>query len=144
MPDDVPKMRAFKYESPVADRPRKTVWFPRTDHMLTAVQVITKGGEPALHSHTHLDGFWFVLKGRARFYSDEKTVFAELGQFEGVLVPRGVKYWFEQAGDEPLELMQIEASDVPFQNNPRFDMVEHAAPVKRAMPTEYIDAKIIA
>ena len=63
-------MRAFKYEAPVADKPRKTVWLARTDRMIAAIQTITKGGEAALHSHSHLDGLWFVLKGRARFYSD--------------------------------------------------------------------------
>lgn len=28
---------------------------------------------------------------------------------EGILIPRGFKYWFESAGEEALELLQFEA-----------------------------------
>jgi mannose-6-phosphate isomerase-like protein (cupin superfamily) len=81
--------------------------------MFAMVQVLAEGGENNLHSHATLDGFWFVLKGRVRFYSDFTTVAAELGPLEGILVPRGAKYWFESASKEPLELLQVECSEVP-------------------------------
>ena len=55
-----------------------------------------------------------MLSGRLKFYSDETTLVGELGQYEGAIVPRGVKYWFETAGDEPVEVFQLECSDVPF------------------------------
>ena len=31
----------------------------------------------------------------------------ELGKHEGVVIPHGVKYWFESMGDEKLEIMHI-------------------------------------
>lgn len=106
------QMVPFRYSMPETDRPKKVVWLARTDRLFAAVQVVHKGGETNLHSHAHLDGFWFVLSGRGRFYSDETTVACEVGPNEGVLIPRGVKYWFENAGEEPLELMQVECSDI--------------------------------
>jgi len=103
----------FRYEPPPAgEKPRQIIWLSKTDRLFATVQVTRKGGETNLHSHTHLDGFWFVLKGRVRFYSDETTVYAELGKNEGITVPRGQKYWFESVGEETLELLQVECSDV--------------------------------
>jgi mannose-6-phosphate isomerase-like protein (cupin superfamily) len=112
MTDTTDKMTPFKYVLPQTDRPKKIMWLGRTDRLFATMQVINKGGETNLHSHSHLDGFWFVLGGRGRFYSDETTIACELGPNEGVLVPRGVKYWFESVGDQPLELIQVECSDI--------------------------------
>jgi mannose-6-phosphate isomerase-like protein (cupin superfamily) len=81
--------------------------------MVGIIQVLKSGGENNLHSHAHLDGFWFVLKGRARFYGDHDVLVGEFGPNEGVLVPRNVAYWFESVGDEELHLLQVEAFDVP-------------------------------
>ena len=103
----------FRYECPPAnDKPRQILWLAKTDRLFGTIQVGREGGETNLHSHTHLDGFWFVLEGRVRFYSDETTLYAELGKNEGISVPRGTKYWFEAVGDVPLELLQVECSDV--------------------------------
>ena len=95
------QMQPFRYERPEADKPKKIVWLGKTDRLFATIQVISKGGETNLHSHTHLDGLWYVLKGRGKFYSDETTLAGDLG----------VKYWFESVGDEPLEILQVECSD---------------------------------
>lgn len=103
----------FKYEKPSTLEKAKTiVWLCRTDRMICDVQVLREGGETNLHSHSHLDGFWFVLSGRAKFYGEGDVVIADLGPKEGVLLPRGSKYWFESSSDEPLELLQVEAADM--------------------------------
>ena len=88
----------------------------RSDILFSAVQIIREGGENSLHSHSAMDGFWFVLRGRARFYGAEDKLIAEIGQHEGVFVPRNVPYWFESVGDELLELLQVEAIDKTVKN----------------------------
>ena len=105
------QMQPFRYERPEVDKPKKIVWLGKTDRLFATIQVISKGGETNLHSHTHLDGLWYVLKGRGKFYSDETTLAGDLGPGEGILIPRGIKYWFESVGDEPLEILQVECSD---------------------------------
>ncbi|HZU08108.1 MAG TPA: cupin domain-containing protein [Chloroflexota bacterium] len=117
MSNEVRPMEAFKYIRPAVDRPKTIVWLAKTDRLFATVQVITHGGETNLHAHSHLDGVWFVLRGRARFYSDLNTVAAELGEYEGILIPRGAKYWFESVGDEPLEILQVECSDIPLRTH---------------------------
>jgi mannose-6-phosphate isomerase-like protein (cupin superfamily) len=105
-----PQATVFRYERPELGRAKAAQLLCRSDRLIGVVQVITAGGETNLHSHDNLDGFWFVLSGRARFYTTDDEVLAELGPNEGVLVPRHFPYWFESVGDDVLELLQVEAS----------------------------------
>jgi mannose-6-phosphate isomerase-like protein (cupin superfamily) len=138
------QMQPFRYQRPEADKPKKIVWLGKTDRLFATIQVITKGGETNLHSHTHLDGLWYVLKGRGKFYSDETTLVGDLGPGEGILIPRGVKYWFESTGDEPLEILQVECSDKAFHtHNELMADRNDFTPVKRA-GAEHSDAAKIS
>lgn len=56
-------------------------------------KVYSAGGENALHSHEIEDHVFLVLQGRATFYFADGSS-AEVRAFEGVTVPRGVKYCF--------------------------------------------------
>jgi len=106
-------LKVFRYKAPKSiNRDRAYVPLARSDIMLAVVQVFRNtGGEPQMHSHAALDGFWFVLKGRARFYGEDDVVAGELGEHEGIFIPRNAKYWFEPVGSEQLELLQVEAID---------------------------------
>ena len=107
----------FRYRRPAEVRTKRGIApLVRSDILFSAVQVIREGGENSLHSHSAMDGFWFVLKGRARFYGKGDRLIAEIGQHEGVFVPRNVPYWFESVGDELLELLQVEAIDKTVKN----------------------------
>src|SRR3546814_20262109 len=70
-----------------------------------------------LHSHGGQDGFWFVLRGSARFYGERDVELATLQQHEGIFIPRNFLYWFEAVGGEPLELLQVEAIDKTVKNS---------------------------
>ena len=137
MADDHAPIQHFKYESQTIEKSKKVSWLCKTDHLFAASQVIRQGGETNLHAHPSLDGFWFVLAGRARFYSDETTIAFEAGQFEGVLVPRGTPYWFESVGDEQLEMIQVEASSKAFTTEEALfaDRVDYNAPKRQIDPS---------
>ena len=105
-----PPPTIFHYKKKERKRGKLVHILCRSDLMTAAVQVIGRGGETNLHSHPTLDGFWFVLSGRARFYTTDDDVVAELGPDEGILIPRGFPYWFETASQEELEILQVEAS----------------------------------
>jgi mannose-6-phosphate isomerase-like protein (cupin superfamily) len=77
------------------------------------VQVVKKhGGENNLHYHTSVDTFWMVLKGKVKFYGPGDVLIGEFGPHEGTITPRLSRYWFENSGDEDLELLQVAASYV--------------------------------
>jgi mannose-6-phosphate isomerase-like protein (cupin superfamily) len=98
----------FRYAKPTLVKAKRGIApLVRSDILFSAVQVIREGGENSLHSHSAMDGFWFVLQGRARFYGEGDKLIAEIGRHEGVFVPRNAPYWFESAGDEVLELMEV-------------------------------------
>jgi mannose-6-phosphate isomerase-like protein (cupin superfamily) len=103
-------VKSFQYRDPEL-KPGKTRSLTRlatTDILFAAIQLFKSGGENVMHSHAGMDGFWMVLKGRARFYLKEGEPL-EFGPLGGLCIPRGVKYWFESIGDVPLETLQVEA-----------------------------------
>jgi mannose-6-phosphate isomerase-like protein (cupin superfamily) len=107
----------FRYHRPDQLKTKRGIApLVRSDILFSAVQIIREGGENSLHSHAAMDGFWFVLRGRARFYGAGDTLIGEICQNEGVFVPRNVPYWFESVGDELLELLQVEAIDKTVKN----------------------------
>ena len=141
---EIPTARAFKYVKPEFKRghPTSMVSLARTNRMWARIQVHSKGGEIGLHAHKHLDGFWMVIKGRARFYTEGDVVIAEAGPLEGVLLPRGYWYRFEKIGDEDLEILQVESFDidVPGEDSPQNLMVN--ADYKKPTSTTRFDARI--
>ncbi len=103
----------FRYEKPGAiSGDKMIVELAKSDVIRGRVQVVRRGGENNLHSHEGMDGFWMVLNGRVRFYGPGDAVIAELGRHEGILIPRGVQYWFESADEsQDLELLQMAGFD---------------------------------
>jgi mannose-6-phosphate isomerase-like protein (cupin superfamily) len=82
----------------------------KTERLRSVVQIVKKnGGENNLHYHTNSDSFWMVLKGRIRFYGPGDKLIGEFGPHEGTVTPRYSRYWFENAGDEDAELLQVSA-----------------------------------
>ena len=80
---------------------KAVVHLAQSDILFSSLQIIKEAGDNNLHSHAGVDGVWFVLKGRARFYgTEEDIVLAELDTHEGIFIPRGFPYWFEKIGDE--------------------------------------------
>jgi mannose-6-phosphate isomerase-like protein (cupin superfamily) len=105
------RITSFSYAKPDGVSAGKGfVALSRTDIVKGVVQVVKKhGGENNLHYHTRMDTFWMVLKGRVRFYTVGDKVLGEFGPHEGIVTPRMCRYWFENIGDEDLELLQVAA-----------------------------------
>lgn len=62
-------------------------------------KVYSAGGENALHSHEIEDHVFLVLQGRATFHFGDGSS-SEVRAFEGVTVPRGVRYRFNAVESE--------------------------------------------
>jgi mannose-6-phosphate isomerase-like protein (cupin superfamily) len=108
------KIAKFKYVKPTAELKSKGyVRVGGGELMRISVQVLKKhGGENNLHYHTNAETVWWVLKGKASFYGEGDVLLGEFGPNEGIVTPRYCRYWFENSGDEDLELIQIAASDM--------------------------------
>jgi len=101
----------FRYAKPAGVNAGKgVVNLGRKDLVRGSVQIVKKhGGENNLHYHSRMDSFWMVLKGRVRFYGPGDVVIGEFGPHQGMVTPRFSRYWFENIGDDDLELLQVAA-----------------------------------
>lgn len=101
--------QVFRYEKPPPEfqGKREVVRLCQIPTLQGSVQVLRKGGAEHLHSHDSVDGFWMVLSGHVAFYGDEGVCHGELGPGEGILMPRGNRYWFEALGESDAEIIQV-------------------------------------
>jgi mannose-6-phosphate isomerase-like protein (cupin superfamily) len=104
-------VKSFHYEKPGAGKSAKgRVNLGKADNIRGVVQIVKKnGGENNLHYHTNASSLWMVLKGRVRFYGPDNVVIGEFGPHEGTITPRYARYWFENIGDDDLEILQVGA-----------------------------------
>jgi len=116
----------FSYTKPAGVNAGKGfVNLGRRDIVRGAVQVVKKhGGENNLHYHTTSASFWMVLKGRVRFYGPGDVVIGEFGPNEGTITPRFSRYWFENVGEEDLEILQVSAFSDGAKTSGRTDVSE--------------------
>ena len=117
------EVKVFKYQTPQFDGVKKTLQVCNSDLMKVQVQVVKDGGENNLHSHTGDDAFWYVMSGAVKFYGEGDEVIGEFNKGEGILIPRGFKYWFESSSSEPLEILRVTAKDQKVENQ----RVDHSA-----------------
>jgi mannose-6-phosphate isomerase-like protein (cupin superfamily) len=118
-------MGAFSYKCPDVSTGKGIVRLAKTDSLRCNVQIVKKdGGENNLHYHSNGDSFWMVLKGKVRFYGPDDVVLGEFGPMEGITTPAYSRYWFENAGDEVLELLHISGLTHPTGASGRTDLSE--------------------
>lgn len=79
------------------------------DNLWIKIKVYAQGGENHLHAHPYQDHSFIVLDGKACFHGPrgERRV---LKRNEGVFLPAGSYYWFEQIGKEPLVVLRLGAN----------------------------------
>ena len=108
--------KEFRHQTPEFEGVKKTWQVCNSDLMKVQMQVVKNGGENNLHTHTGEDAFWYVITGAVKFYSEGDKLIGEYQKGEGILVPRGFKYWFESASQEPLEILRVTAKDQNIDN----------------------------
>lgn len=103
-------IKRFSYAKPTDfERKKVSVMLGKGDLVRGMIQVAKEGGENNLHYHSNVDGFWMVIKGKAKFYGPGDTLISEIGPMEGLVIPRFARYWFESSGDEDLEILLVQA-----------------------------------
>jgi mannose-6-phosphate isomerase-like protein (cupin superfamily) len=88
--------------------------------------IVMPGHRLSLQSHKHRDEHWVVVAGTARVTRDDETRDFEYG--EHVFIKRGVKHRLACAGDEPVEIIEVQIGE-SFSED---DIVRYADDYQRA------------
>jgi mannose-6-phosphate isomerase-like protein (cupin superfamily) len=104
--------QVFELKTPYLKEGRSTNVLAKTDLMTVMIKYYNEGGENTLHSHPTEDHVFVVLDGEATFYDKEdKTTLVKKGQ--GILIPKGWYYKFQNSGGKPLIILRFGASREP-------------------------------
>jgi mannose-6-phosphate isomerase-like protein (cupin superfamily) len=101
----------FNLDSPLLAQGRFDNKVARTDLLTMIVKVYASGGENALHMHPYEDHSFIVLQGEATFHIGVEDNVRVLTKYEGVMLPRGVTYWFLSSAPENLVMLRVGAAE---------------------------------
>jgi mannose-6-phosphate isomerase-like protein (cupin superfamily) len=100
----------YDLRTPYLDQGRTTDVRARTDLMTVTMKVYAEGGENGMHNHPHEDHSFIVLEGEATFRIETDDNTKVVSRYEGIMLPKGVNYWFQSSGDVNLVMIRVGAS----------------------------------
>ena len=100
----------YNLRTPYLAQGRTTDVRARTDLMTITAKVYAEGGENAMHHHPHEDHSFIVLEGEATFHIELDENTKVVSRYEGVMLPKGVNYWFQSTGGQNLVMIRVGAS----------------------------------
>jgi mannose-6-phosphate isomerase-like protein (cupin superfamily) len=104
-----PPAETFKLRIQLLDEGSRSEMLSDTGNLKIKIRCYAAGGgENAMHAHHGQDHSFVVLQGQARFYGPQGEV-RDLGRNDGIMLPSGCYYCFENAGTEPLVVLRIES-----------------------------------
>ena len=104
-----PTAEIFELKAPLLSLGRSNLALATTDLMTLRLKVYAEGGENAMHYHTDEEHAFIVLQGEATFHLDTEENARVVQQWQGVMLPKGARYYFQSSGDENLVLLRVGA-----------------------------------
>ncbi len=98
----------FKLRTPLLTAGRSIMPLARSGIMSVGLNYYFPGRKNSLHSHPGEDHSFVVLDGEVTFYDKEGKA-TVLKKGEGIMLPEGWYYWFENSGGKPLALLRFSA-----------------------------------
>ncbi len=103
---DPDKPQLFNMKTRLPKKGRGATLLAATERMWVNLKTYAEGGENTLHAHTNEDHVFIVLQGEAAFYGPDGEI-ATLGKNQGILLPKGVAYYFHAIEGEPLVILRM-------------------------------------
>ncbi|MGH7767436.1 MAG: cupin domain-containing protein [Candidatus Binatia bacterium] len=123
----------FELSTPVLTGGRSHMPLSRTDLVSVGLNYYTPGRKNTLHTHPGEDHAFVVLEGEATFYDkSEKATVLKKGQ--GIMLPEGWYYRFENSGDKALVLLRFSAR----KGRPALTRIDSAGRTRSEDSTEYV------
>jgi mannose-6-phosphate isomerase-like protein (cupin superfamily) len=103
-----PKAYAFSLKTPYMKQGRVTQLAARTDKLWLHTKINAEGGENEIHCHVDEDHSFIVLEGQMSVF-DETGREMKLGQYQGVMIPKGALYRYVNTGEGNLVVLRVGA-----------------------------------
>lgn len=100
------KPTVFNLSAQLLDQGRTDTVVAAAEDLIVRMKVYASGGENELHAHTGEDHTFMILQGSARFFGPQGEE-TELGQYQGIMLPRGAFYRFYATSKEPLVMIRV-------------------------------------
>ena len=140
--ENTPPPSRFKLRAQLLDAGSESRILAETPNMQMKIRVYAaKEGENAMHAHHNQDHSFVVLQGDARFYGPRGEIW-DLGRNEGIMLPEGCYYCFENFGEDPLVVMRI-ATHMPDKGDPNERLGIHQDQIQPHSPENRRPEKIV-
>ena len=103
-----PQTSTFAIRGPYLSAGRTNIDLARTDLLWLSFKVNAEGGENAVHAHTDEDHAFVILEGEVTFF-DENGNGKVLGEYEGIMIPKGAYYRYLNTGGRNLFMLRVGA-----------------------------------
>lgn len=100
--------QTFEVKTPLLTGGRSIMPLARTGMMSVGLNYYSPGRKNSLHTHPGEDHAFVVLDGEVTFY-DKNNNSTVLRKGQGIMLPEGWYYWFENSGGKPLALLRFSA-----------------------------------
>ena len=110
MPDTQTEATVFNIRMPYLQQGQTSEFRARTDMLSLGIKVYAEGGENTMHHHPEEDHGFVILEGEATFHIERDDDTRVVGPYEGIVLPKGVNYWFQSTGEGNLVLLRFGAS----------------------------------
>jgi mannose-6-phosphate isomerase-like protein (cupin superfamily) len=106
-----PEAQFFTLAAQLLAQGRSDTTMAKTDLLRLRLKVYASGGENVLHRHTHEDHAFIVLQGEATFHIGVEDHIQVVKKYDGVMLPRGVSYYFQSSAPENLVMLRAGAAE---------------------------------
>lgn len=109
--DVKPEAQFFSLGAQLLAQGRSDTTVAQTDLLKLRLKVYASGGENVLHRHPYEDHAFIVLQGEATFHIGVEDEVRVVTKYQGVMLPRGVSYWFQSSASENLVMLRAGAAE---------------------------------
>jgi mannose-6-phosphate isomerase-like protein (cupin superfamily) len=101
-----PTLSTFTLRTKLVKNGSRNDTVAETDSLSMQIRVYSPHeGKNGLHTSPYMDHSFVVLQGRARFHGPRGETW-DIGKNQGILVPSGAYYCFENSGDDVLVILR--------------------------------------
>lgn len=101
----------FSLKVPLVSKGKMDTILARSGELCVWAKVWADGGENTLHCHTNEDHAFVILQGQATFRLGLEEKPTVVDKHHGIMLPKGVYYWFESSSEENLVMLRVSAGN---------------------------------